>query len=110
MKKVTAGRAEFVKKLMKAGFKYVEACQAYESLMSTLADAVSQGAHICLGNVGALVPVVVPPRQVRMGFIMQKGGKAAKITREYFLDSRVKYKFRLYRGFVQNHQLNWPAQ
>ncbi len=109
-KAVTVGRAEFVKRMMKAGFKYVDAGQAYEAMMSTLSDAVAQGAYVCLGEVGALVPTVVPPKQVRMGFVMKKGGKAEKITREYFLDSRLKYKFRLFKGFVQNHQLSWPTQ
>ena len=110
MKPVTIGRSEFVKRLMKSGFKFTEACQAYSVLMSTLADAVSQGAYVSLGEVGALVPSVVPPKQVRMGFMKQKGGKTARIVREFFLDSRIKYKFRLYKAFVRNHQLNWPTR
>lgn len=110
MKPITVGRAEFVRRLMRAGFKYAEACLAYETMVSTISDAVSQGAYICFGDIGALVPTIVPPKQVKMGFIKQKGGKTEKITREYFLDSRLKYKFRIFKGFTKNHQLHWPVQ
>jgi nucleoid DNA-binding protein len=107
-KKIT-GRAEFIKKLVKAGFKYVDATRAYESFMSTIADGIASGSKVCLGNVGALEPTTVPPRQIRMGFSKGKGGKIQKIAREYFLDSRLKFKFRLYKGFVEKHHLDWTS-
>jgi nucleoid DNA-binding protein len=110
-KAITVGRSDFVKQLMRrSGFKYVEACQAYETMISTLSDAITRGDYVCLGEIGALVPSIVPPKQVRMGFVMKKGGKTEKLTREFFLDSRLKYKFRLFKGFVKNHQLHWPVQ
>lgn len=101
------GRALFVRRLMKDGFKYVDACRAYESLMSTLAYAVTNGAYISLGNVGSLTPVVIPPRPIRMGFVKVKGGGCEKQSREYFLDARVKYKFKIHKAFMQKHQLHW---
>lgn len=101
------GRVDFVKGLMAAGFKYVDACNAYQVFMSTISDGIVSGQQICFGNVGALVPSLVPPRQVRMGFVCKPGGEVEKMTREFFLDSRLKYKFRLYKKFMAKQQLRW---
>jgi len=102
------GRAIFVRRLMKDGFKYVDACRAYESLMSTLAYAVTNGAYVSFGNVGSLTPVVIPPRPIKMGCVRVKGGWI-KQSREYFLDTRIKYKFKIFKAFLQKHQLNWTG-
>jgi hypothetical protein len=108
-KKPVIGRREFIKGLMDAGFKFDQAVRAYDSFMSTISNGIVSGQAICLGNVGSVVPVVCPPKHVNMGCVTLPGGKRAKLKREFFLDTRLKYKFRLFKKFLERHQLDWRS-
>jgi len=100
---------DFVRKLMEAGLPYDYAVKGYNAMMSTIANAVVNGQKVYLGNVGCLNPTVRPPRQVRMGFERQQGNKVVCKTREFNLDSRLRYRFTLFRKFTETHELNWVA-
>ena len=106
-KKPTVGRREFVHGLMTAGFRYDKAVEAYKSVMSTFADGIVSGQKVCFGNVGNVTPMVSPPRHVNMGCMKKKGGEVIKIRREYFLDARIRYKFRIHKKFLASRQLSW---
>lgn len=93
-------RLTFIQNLVATGLTYEQANRAYSSIMSTIADGVVNGRKVYLGQVGVLNPVVMPPRQVKMCF--PKTG-----TREFFLDSRLKYNFRLFKRFSETHELKW---
>jgi hypothetical protein len=108
-KKPVVGRRDFIRNLMKTGFHYDQSVRAYESMLSTIANGVVGGQSVYLGNVGAVVPVVCPPRHVNMGCMKKKGGEIVKLKREFFLDTRLKYKFRLFKKFLAEHQLDWHS-
>jgi hypothetical protein len=100
-------RATFVRKYMEyCGMSYVEACRAYDCMVNTFQNAVLRGVRVNIGRVGAVQPVWVQPREVRMGFRRQKGG-IVKVHSRYFLDGRYRYKFRLFRQFIRNNELQW---
>ena len=106
MKSESIVRLDFVRDLMSAGLSYDSATKAYSAVMSTIANGVVNGRKIYLGNVGCLNPHVQPPRQVRMGF-ERRGDKIAHKIREFSLDSRLRYKFKLFKQFTVTHELNW---
>jgi hypothetical protein len=108
-KKPTIGRRLFVKNLMAAGFRYDQAVSAYESMLSTISCGIVGGQSVYLGEIGSLVPTLCLPRRINMGCMKIKGGGVKKIKREYFLDTRLKYKFRLFKKFVGSHQLDWHS-
>ena len=106
-KKPVVDRRSFIKGLMGSGLRYDQAVRSYDSVMSTIADGIVSGQAIYLGNIGTIKPELSPPRHVSMGFVRQKGGKVTKLKREYFLDSRLKYKFKTFKKFLATHQLDW---
>jgi hypothetical protein len=100
-------RQTFIQSIMQSGLTYDQAVRAYNSVMSTIADGVVNGQKVYLGQVGVLNPSVLPPRQIKMGVARKPGGKYVKQTREFFLDARLKYFFRLFRKFSETHELKW---
>ncbi len=100
-------RLNFIQNMVEAGLTYDQATRAYNSVMSTFADGVVTGRKIYLGQVGVLNPSVLPPRQVKMGFAVKKGREVIRQQREYFLDSRIKYSFRMFKKFARTHELKW---
>ena len=100
-------RLGFVRNMVESGLTYDQATRAYNSIMSTIADGVVNGRRIYLGQVGVMNPTVLPPRQVKMGFAMTSGREIVRQQREFFLDSRVKYSFRMFKKFARTHELKW---
>lgn len=103
------GRKDFIKDLMTKGFSFAQSVTAYESVMSTIANGVVLGQSVYFGEVGKISPVVCPPRTVNMGCMKAKGGTVVRLKRQYFLDTRLKYKFRLFDKFLERHQLDWHS-
>lgn len=108
-KKPVVGRNEFIKRLMKSGFTHDRAASAYAAMLSTIADGIVGGQAVYLGEIGSIVPTVCQPRKVNLGCRKQKGGKVVKINQEFFLDTRLRYKFRLFKKFQATHQLSWHS-
>ncbi|MGV0949211.1 MAG: hypothetical protein ACOYB3_00970 [Azonexus sp.] len=100
-------RLNFVQNMVESGLTYDQANRAYNSVMSTFADGFVNGRRVYLGQIGVLNPSIMPPRQVKMGFAVKKGREVVKQQRVYFLDSRVKYSFRLFKKFARTHELKW---
>lgn len=107
MNRTPITRLSFVKDMVQSGLTYAQATTAYNAVMSTIADGAVNGQKIYLGQVGVINPTVLPPRQVKMGFTKGPGGKIVRRQTDYFLDSRMKYSFRMFKKFVQTHELNW---
>lgn len=100
-------RLNFIQGMVDSGLTYDQANRAYNSIMSTFADGVVNGRKIYLGQVGVLNPTVMPPRQVKMGFAVKKGREIVRQRREFFLDTRIKYSFRMFKKFARTHELKW---
>jgi len=86
---------------------YAQANLVYDSMTRIFEDAITTGATVRVGRVGAIVAVRRPPREIRMGFEVGKGRKVKKVTRIYNLDSRMSFSFRVYEKFIQSHSLHW---
>lgn len=101
-------RADFIKNLAKVpGMSYVQAGTAYDSFIKTIEDGICSGDKIQLSRVGAIVPVKLDPRPVSMGFRRGEGNTIEHVSRTYFLGTRIKYKFKLFKRFVESHTLDW---
>jgi len=100
-------RLVFIQNMVETGLSYDQATRAYNSLMSTIADGVVNGRRVYLGQVGVMNPTVQPPRQIKMGFAIKPGREIVKQQREFYLDSRVKYSFRMFKKFARTHELKW---
>jgi hypothetical protein len=102
-------RLIFIQNMVEGGLTYDQATRAYNSVMSTIADGVVNKRRIYLGQVGVMNPTVLPPRTIKMGCVMTKGRKVVKQQREFYLDSRVKYSFRMFKKFARTHELKWAC-
>lgn len=102
-------RLQFVQNMVENGLSYDQAIRAYNSVMSTIADGVVNSRRIYLGSVGVMKPTVIPPRSVKMGFKKVSGGRVLLQQREFFLDSRIKYSFRMFKKFAQTHELKFTG-
>jgi len=101
-------RATWVKNYMdKCGMTYVQACKAFDCMVSTLEDAICNGQKVHLGKVGNITPVWRPPRTVVMGCKRLPGNKFEKVRQEYILGGRIHFKFNLHRQFSATRQLHW---
>ena len=103
----TINRDHFVAALQKKGLTYVQARKAYSAMLSVISDAVLQGDKINLGKIGVLDPVWHKERELTMGFKRTADNKVEKATRKFTLGPRLKYRFRLYRTFLENNDLRW---
>jgi hypothetical protein len=91
---------------MSRGLGYTQACNAYDAMTSVFEDAIVQGQKICVGRVGAVVPIKLEPKVVNMGF-SNSGGRVRKMKRQYILGRRLKFKFSLHKAFMHKHDLDW---
>lgn len=95
-------RADFIRNIVNTqDLTYAQASAAFDAVMKTLEDGICDGSKIQLGKIGAIVPVKLDPRPVQMNFKREHG------QRTYFLGSRIKFKFRLFKAFLQSRTLNW---
>jgi nucleoid DNA-binding protein len=100
-------RADFIRDLVNSkGFTYAQASSAFDSMMKTLEDGICAGSKIQLAKIGAISPVKLDPRAVTMHF-SKVGGEVKKQERTYHLGTRIKYRFKLFKGFVDRRTLNW---
>lgn len=100
-------RADFIRNIVNnQGLTYAQASSAFDAVMKTLEDGICAGAKIQLGKIGAIVPVKLEPRPVQMHFKREKGTVVPQ-ERTYFLGSRIKFKFRLFKAFLQSKTLTW---
>ena len=82
------------------------ASQIYRTMVSTFEEGVANGDKITIGRLGALVPKWQDSRIVTMGCRRVRGG-VIRQKREYNLDPRIRYKFKIYREWMATRQLNW---
>ena len=103
----TVGRNDFIRRWMEeCGVTYDAASQIYRTMVSTFEDGVANGEKITIGRLGALVPYWQGSRTATMGFRRVQGG-VLRQKQEYFLDPRIKYRFKLYREWINKSHLNW---
>ena len=107
--KSTFDRRIFVDRFMKqGGLTYSQACRQFDIMCGVFGDAIVTGNKLTIGRVGALVPAWRSPREHNMHFRVKKGGVIERgVHRTFFLDGRYEFKFRLYRHFIDAHQLRW---
>lgn len=108
MKTSSINRREFVARFMReCGVSYVQACRIFDTMVSVIEDGVCAGAKIGFGRVGAITPVRRPPRTVVQNCRVTKGRKVQRKQHVYELGPRIVYKLKIYRQFMQTHNLNW---
>jgi nucleoid DNA-binding protein len=101
-------RADFLRNLVKTqGLTYVQAAAAYDSFIKTIEDGICAGSKIQLSRVGSITPVKYGPRVQQMGFRRISGNEVEKTPRTFYLGSRIKYKFILFKSFMANKTLAW---
>ena len=107
--RTTYDRRVFVSRFMReGGLTYSQACRVYDIMTATFADAVVTGNKATIGHVGAIVPFWRAPRDIQMYFRRRKGQQVETgIHRTYYMDGRFEFKFKLYRRFMETHQLKW---
>ena len=99
-------RVEFVRRFMQAGFSYVQAGKAYDTMCEIFEDSIVSGDRINVGRVCSLSPTWLEPREVSMGFQRTSEGVVNK-KRVYCLGRRIRYRVNLYKEFMKKHTLNW---
>ena len=105
--KDTVSRENFIQDLVRnCSFTYVQATAAYESFIKTLENGICSGTKVNFSRIGNLVPVKYPPREVSMGFT-RRGSSISKSNKTYYLGSRIKFKFNLYKKFQNSKKLDW---
>jgi hypothetical protein len=105
----TVGRNEFIRRWMQeCGITYDSACQLYRSMVSTFEEGVANGQKVTIGRLGALVPHLQNSRTAVMGFRRVTGG-VVRQRQEYFLDPRIRYKFKIYKEWINKSHLNWTG-
>lgn len=105
----TVGRNEFIRRWMEeCGVTYDAASQLYRTMVSTFEDGVANGQKVTIGRLGALVPFRQESRTIVMGCRRIPGG-VVRQRQEFYLDPRIKYRFKLYREWVNKSHLNWSG-
>lgn len=111
LEKSTYERRAFVNRFMReGGLSYTQATRVYEAMCGVFCDAIVTGNRVTIGRVGALMPVWRPPREVNMHFRRKPGNVLERVHRTFFMDGRYDFKFRLYRKFIEQHELHWYTQ
>ena len=85
---------------------YAQAVAAYAAMVNTFDDGIVNARKIVIGRVGAVIPVWHSPRDVRMGFKRGQDG-VKRATKVFHMDGRYKFKFRLFRRFIETRNLRW---
>lgn len=107
-KPATVNRREFIKNFMShCGVTYDVACRIYSTMVSTFEDGVADGSKVTIGRLGALIPTWQEGREVTMGFRRVSGKGYIKARQTYNLDPRIRYRFKVYREWLNTHRLNW---
>lgn len=105
----TVGRNEFIRRWMQeCGVTYDVAGQIYRTMVSTFEDGVANGQRVTIGRLGALIPHRQPSRTVTMGCRKVPGGMIRQ-RQEYFLDPRIRYKFKLFKEWLNKSRLSWTG-
>jgi hypothetical protein len=100
-------RPDFIKRLMQdVGLSYDMATAAYLSMVSLIGDGMARNQRICLGKVCNLQPKESPPRKVRLGQKLKKGGGYEKVGLTFYIDRRVRYQVRIHREYIKKKSLN----
>lgn len=100
MSEPTVDRKEFIRRYMvECNLNYEAASNVYECMVRTFEDGVANCRKITIGKLGALVPKWSPARTVVMS--------VGTTQKAYNMDGRYKYKFNVYKKWLQNHKLNW---
>lgn len=103
----TVDRREFIRRLMQeCGLTYDVANQAYRTMVSTFEEGVAGGHKITIGRLGALIPQWQDTREVTMGFRRGTNG-VVKQKQTFILDPRIRYKFKIYREWINTRHLDW---
>jgi hypothetical protein len=101
------GRREFIKRFIdQCDITYDTANAIYEAMVSTFEEGIANGHKVGIGKLGALVPTWQDSRTVEMGFRRVPGG-VVRHKQEYFLDPRLRYKFKIYKKWMTKSRLNW---
>jgi hypothetical protein len=104
----TIKRRDFIRRYMQeCGVTYDTACQIYRTMISTFEDGIADGAKVTIGRLGALVPQWQEPRQVVMGFRRTPNKGVVKQKQTFNLDSRIRYRFKIYREWMNTRPLHW---
>lgn len=106
-KRDTTDRKKFIRRwIEECGVTYDVASQIYRTMVRTFEDGVANGEKITVGRLGALVPKWQESRTVTMGCRRVRGGVVHE-RREFNLDPRIRYKFKIYREWMTSRHLNW---
>jgi hypothetical protein len=104
----TVNRRDFIRRWMEdCGVTFDAATAIYRAMVSTFEEGVANGQKISIGHVGALIPKWQEPRQVTMGFRRVPKRGVVRQRQTYLLDSRIHYRFRLHKEWINTHHLNW---
>ena len=99
-------RRIFISKFMEScGLTYEQASSVYVTMCDVLEDAIVAEHKIGFGRVGAITPYRRAAQVVTMGCLQLPGRKTEKVRRQFFLDARTQWKFKLYRKFEKRRQL-----
>lgn len=103
----TVGRNAFISRWMEeCGITYDMACLIYRTMVSSFEDGIANGQKVTIGRLGALVPRWQDSRMAVMGFRRVQGGMVRQ-KQEYFLDPRIRYKFKIHKEWARKSHLNW---
>ncbi len=97
LRKKTIKREDFVEAFVRQGMTYEAAINAFDAMVQTFENAVVNGQNVRIGKMCCLSAVKKPPRQVKSGF----NGRTT------FLGTRIVYKMRIFRGWMDSRRLNW---
>lgn len=98
-------REDFVRHFQRdADLTYLQAERAYGALMRLFESSLAQRASIRLARVGTLAPVRLKARKVVCGF-KWVNGQRVPARREFWLDERTGYVFRVHRAFANSQDL-----
>jgi hypothetical protein len=103
----SVNRRDFVRRFMQdCGVTYDVAVLIYRAMVSTFEEGVSNGQKVTIGRLGALVPNWQAARAVTMGFRRTPKGVVRQRQTD-ILDSRLRYRFKIYREWMNTRHLNW---
>lgn len=98
-------REDFVRQFQReGGLTYIQAEGAYRAVMRLFESALQQRDSVRLGRVGNLAPVKLKPRKIVCGFKWVDGVRV-KGRRDYYIDERTGYVFRVHKAFANDHDL-----
>lgn len=104
----TINRKDFVERLMRqCDMSFSDATKAFDCICDILKDGVVNGSQMRFGKLGVLRPTWHQPKEVHMGFKKGKGGRLTRNRHVYFLGRRISYRFKIYRRFIETHELHW---